>query len=153
MHLLFLLVTVAQAAEPPFCSQDLSDYPPPLAGGFAPKHMRERAVQPGLLRLQEDMCRCLPGLPRNWPSLVKAYLHVDPNGGEMNIEYIIRPQGSRRVSRMYKCMGEPTLTFEPMEYKSDIVYPDGREEVFPAYPVVVDLEDVRARKVRSQRRK
>lgn len=33
MHLLFLIMTLAQAAKPPFCTQDLSAYPLPMAGG------------------------------------------------------------------------------------------------------------------------
>ena len=111
MHLMLLFVTLARAAELPFCTQDLSDHPLPFSSGrhIEPDHLRERALRPGLMRLREDLCRCLPRWPRNRPALVKAHLHVDPNGGEMRVEYIVKPPWSRPVRQMVKCMGEPTL--------------------------------------------
>ena len=151
MHFILMLATMAHAAELPLCAQDLSNLMMPAGGTFInPEKLQKRALQPGLLRFQEDLCRCLPWWSRRWPASVRANLHIDPNKGEVRVEYIVKRPWSRPIGRMMKCMGEPTLTFEPIPYVSDIVLPDGQRGAFPEYPLVVDLDDERARKERSQ---
>ena len=119
MHLLILFVTLAHAAVPAICAEDLSAYPLAVHVGplQAPKHLVSRALRPGLMKMQEDMCRCLAKFCRNRPSLVKAYLHVDPNGGKTRVEYIVQPPESPPIGRMLECMGEPMLTFEPIHLR------------------------------------
>jgi hypothetical protein len=155
MHLLFLLMTMAGAADPSLCSQDLSDYPLPMMGGplSKPANFREGALRPGLLRLQDDLCRCVPRRSSKWPDIVIADLWVQPNKGTIRIEYTVKEQQSRQIDRMLECMGEPKVSVEPMPFQTDIIYTDGRAPVFPRYPVRVELADDRVRQRRSQRKK
>jgi hypothetical protein len=153
MHFILLLATMAHAAEPPFCAQDLSKLAMPAGGTFInPEILQKRALRPGLLRFQEDLCGCLPWWSRSWPASVRASLHIDPNKGKVRVEYIVKRPWSRSIRRMMKCMGEPMLTFEPIPYVSDIVLPSGQRGAFPHYPLLVELDDERARKARSQAR-
>ena len=156
MHVLFMLLTMARAAEPPpFCSQDLSTFPLSLNGkdAWLPKNFKEGALRPGLMRVRDDMCRCLPRLLRHRPDMVKAALYIQPNKGKIRIEYTIEPPWSPQESRMLDCMGEPIMTVEAMPYKSDMVFADGREETFPRYPIWVELDNEPRRKARSERKK
>ena len=143
MHLLFLIMTLAQAAKSPLCTHDFSDYPlSPVGGPLSnPANFREGAVRPGLLRFQDDMCRCLPRRSSKWPDVVIAHLWVEPNKGKIRIEYMVKEQPSRQTERMLECMGEPTLTVEPMPYQTDIILPDGRKPIFPRYPIWLYLKD------------
>ena len=143
MHLLFLIMTLAQAAKLPFCTQDLSGYPLPWTGGplSKPANFREGAVRPGLQRLQDDVCRCLPRRSSKWPDIVMAHLWVEPNKGTIRIEYIVKEQSSRQIERMLECMGDPKFTVEPMPYQTDIIHPDGRKAVFPRYPIWLYLKE------------
>ena len=135
-------MTLAQAAKLPFCTQDLSAYPLPQTGGplSNPANFREGAVRPGLQRLQDDVCRCLPRRSSKWPDLGIAHLCVEPNKGSIRIEYLVKEQSSRQIERMLECMGEPKLSVEPMPYQTDIIYPDGRKPVFPRYPIWLYLK-------------
>ena len=154
MHLILLFMTWAHAAKDSFCAEDFSAYPLRAGGTFInSEQYLERAVRPGLLRVQDDLCRCMPRAVRNRPALVKANLHADPNAGEMRVEYIVDSPWSRPVRRMMKCMGEPMLRFEPIHYVSDIIYTDGREEVFPHYPVRIELNNNPVRKGLFSRKK
>jgi hypothetical protein len=151
MHFILLLATLAHGAEPPLCAQDLSNLVLPAGGTFIdPEQLQKRALRPGLMRFQEDLCHCLPWWSRSRPASVKAHLHIDPNSGKMRVEYIVKRPWSRPIRRMMKCMGEPTLTFEPIPYVSDIVLPGGQRGTFPHYPLVVELDEERARKARLQ---
>ena len=60
---------------------------------------------------------------------------MKPNLGQIRIEYAVKEDKTPQLDRMLACMGEPRLTVDPMPYRSDIVYADGREEVFPRYPI------------------
>jgi len=153
MHLLFLTMALAQAARSPVCSLDFLDYPLPSTAGSAwmPRDFLEGAVRPGLRRLQEDVCRCLPRRPSRWPDVVMAALWVEPNKGKIRIEYTVEQEKTPQIDRMLQCMGEPKFSVEPMPYKTDIVYPDGREEVFPRYPVLLYLNDEPRSEERSSR--
>jgi hypothetical protein len=137
MSLLLLIMTLAHAAKPPICKQDLSDYPLPgrEKAYWMPKNFLEGAVRPSLLRLQEDACRCLPRRSSRWPHVIVGDVWTQPNQGKIRIEYTIKEDATPQLERMLECMGEPILVVDPMPYKSDIVYPDGREEVFPRFPL------------------
>ena len=155
MHVLLMLLTMARAATPPpFCVEDLSTFPLSLNGkdAWLPKNFKEGALRPGLMRFRDDMCRCLPRLLRHRPDLVKASLHVQPNKGAIRIEYTIDPPWSRQESRMLDCMGKPMMTVESMPYKSDMIFPDGEEEVFPSYPIWAELDNEPHSKRRLQRK-
>jgi hypothetical protein len=143
MHVLFLIMTLAQAAKPPVCTQDFSVYPLPIQVGSLskPAHFGEGAVRPGLLRVQDDVCHCVPRRSSKWPALVKAHLWVEPNQGKIRIEYIIDEEGTPSIDRMLECMGEPKFSVEPMPYQTDIIHPDGRKPVFPRYPVWLYLKE------------
>jgi len=147
MFLLFM--TLAHAADPRFCAQDLSGVPLSLREGplMPQAHLMDRALRPGLTRFQQDVCRCLPKR-RHRPAVVEAQLHVNPNRGETTVKYRLARPWSPAMSRMVACLGEPTVTFEPFRYVSDMITEDGRKEVF-RYPLKVEFEGVRARKVRS----
>jgi hypothetical protein len=155
MHLLFLLMTIAGAAEPSFCSQDLLDYPLPMMPGVLskPANFGEGALRPGLLRLQDDLCRCVPRRSSKWPDIVIAHLWLQPNKGKIRIEYMVKEEQSRQIDRMLECMGEPKFSVEPMPYQSDIIYSDGRKPVFPRYPVWVELKTHAESEGRSQHKK
>jgi len=58
--------------------------------------------------------------------------------GEVTLEYRVEPPWTRPMERMVVCLGEPTLTVEPMPYVTDIFTKDGREEVL-GYPIIFDL--------------
>jgi hypothetical protein len=133
MHVLFLIMTLAHAAKPPVCTQDFLAYPLPIQVGSLskPANFGERAVRPGLLRVQDDVCGCVPRRSSKWPALVKANLWVEPNQGKIRIEYIIDEERTRSIDRMLECMGEPKFSVEPMPYQTDIIYPDGRKAVLP----------------------
>ena len=143
MSLLFLITTLAQAATSPLCTQDFLHRPLPVASRLLskPANFSEGAIRPGLLRVQEDLCRCLPRRSSKWPALVKSNLWVQPNLGKMRIEYIIDEERTKPIARMLECMGEPKFDIEPMPYKSDIIRPDGSEPVFPRYPIWMHLTD------------
>ena len=70
-----------------------------------------------------------------------ASIWVKPNVGQIRIEYAVNEERTPQLDKMLACMGEPQLTVERMPYRSDIVYADGREEVFPRYPVLLYLTD------------
>ncbi len=155
MHLLVLFGTLFHAAEPPICSVDLSETSlnvreSPLRG---PRDLASRAIRPGLLKTQEDTCRCLPNLRRNRPSRVKAMLHIEPNEGTMRMKYTVEPVGTPPIGRMLECLGEPELTFEPMHYVSDMIYSDGSRASVIRYPVLLELDNERPRKASAQRKK
>ena len=142
MSLWVLLVSMAHGASPSFCSDDLADFPIPLQGkeAWLPKNFREGGLRPGLLRVQKDLCRCVPRRRHHWPDVVIADVYVTPNQGQVRIEYGLKEPRTTRQGRMLTCMGQPQLTVAPMPYKSDMVYPDGREEVLPRYPIWVELD-------------
>jgi len=130
----------------PFCAQDLSDLRLPTTGGplVPPEGLVERGLRPGLMHVQQDVCRCLPRRRRHQPSVIRVQLHIKPNAGEVRVEYRIDPPWSRTMSRMVECLGEPTLTVEPMRYVTDMVTEDAQEEVL-GYPLIVELGEGRAR--------
>ena len=70
-----------------------------------PVNFAEGAVRPGLLRVQDDVCRCVPRRSRQWPALVKAHLWIEPNQGKIRIEYIIDEERTQSIDRMLQCMG------------------------------------------------
>jgi hypothetical protein len=151
MHFLLLFASLTHAAEPSFCARDLSGLELRAGGTFIdPEQLRLRALRPGLMRFQEDLCRCVPWWSRRWPASVRANLHIDPNKGKVRVKYIVERPWSQPIHRMMKCMGEPMLTFEPIPYVSDIVLPDGQRGGFPHYPLLVDLDDERGSKQRKK---
>ena len=154
MHLLFLFMTMAGAAKPPFCKQDLAAFPLPMMPGTLskPANFGEGALRPGLLRLRDDLCRCVPRRSSKWPDIVIAHLWVQPNKGKIRIEYMVKEQQSQQIDRMLDCMGEPKFSVEPMPYKSDIILPDGQKPIFPRYPVWVYLKEHSEPEGRSQRK-
>jgi len=139
-----LLASPTATAKPhPICKNDLSKVPLNLRGRLMrPAHLEERALRPGVLHVQAEVCRCLPSRPRHQPDAVKAKLHIAPNKGEITVEYIIQsPEpDSRRMERMTDCLGHPTMAIEPIPYRSDMRDENGPiEEVF-VYPVLLNLE-------------
>ena len=124
----------------PICDQDFSDFRfPSLRGPFVPPEgLEERGLRPSLQYVQQEVCRCLPKRHRHQPSEIRVELHIRPNAGEVTLEYRVEPPWTRPMERMVGCLGEPTLTVEPMPYVTDIVTEDGREEVL-GYPILFDL--------------
>lgn len=131
----------------PFCAQDLSDLRLPTTGGplVPPEGLVERGLRPGLMHAQQEVCRCLPRRPGQQPSVIRVQLHIKPNAGEVRVEYRIDPPWSRTMSRMVECLGEPTLTVEPMRYVSDIITQDAQVEEVLGYPLIVELGEKIAR--------
>ena len=144
MHLLLLTLGLAQAAMPPICDADLTEVDlPGRDRSWLPGNFMEGGIRPSLLRVQEDVCRCTPRRKGQWPEVVRASVWVKPNIGEIRIEYAVNEERTPRMDKMLACLGVPVLTVAPMPYKSDMVYPDGREEVFPRYPIWLHLTDTR----------
>ena len=144
MPLIWLILGLAQATKPSICRADLTEVG--LPGGdrsWLPDDFLEGGIRPSLLRVQEDVCRCTPRRKGQWPEVVRASVWVKPNIGKIRIEYAVSEERTPRMDKMLACMGMPTLTVAPMPYKSDIVYPAGREEVFPRYPIWLHLTDTR----------
>ncbi len=142
MPLLLLIMTLAWAAKPSICFEELSDHPLSSKGRsyWLPTNFLEGAVRPGLLRFQDDLCRCLPKRPSQWPNRVMGYLWVQPNKGRIRIQYVVNDEKSSKIDQMLGCMGEPKFSVKPMPYKSDMIFTDGREAVFPRYPILVVLK-------------
>ena len=143
MPLIWLILGLAQAAKPSICSADLTEVV--LPGGdrsWIPDNFLEGSIRPSLLRIQDDACRCIPRRARQRPEVVAASIWVKPNVGQIRIEYAVNEERTPQLDKMLACMGEPQLTVEPMPYRSDIVYADGREEVFPRYPVLLYMTEV-----------
>jgi len=107
---------------------------------WLPENFLEGGIRPSLLRVQRDACRCAPRRASKRPEFVEASVWVKPNLGHIRIEYAVKEEKTPQIDKMLACMGEPRLTVEPMPYRSDMVYPDGREEVFPRYPVLLKLK-------------
>ncbi len=147
-------MSVVHAGVPAICRGDLSDTPFPVREGSwsHPKQWVDRALRPGLLRAQEDICRCVPRRRRLQPAEVSAQLRIDPNAGQMTVRYSIEPPLNPQVSQMLACMGQPKVTFEPIAYNSDIVYTDGREEVI-RYPLRLVLKEEGDPSERAKRQK
>ena len=142
MPLIWLILGLAQAAKPSICSADLTEVG--LPGGdrsWIPDNFLEGSIRPSLLRIQDDACRCIPRRSRQRPEVVAASIWVKPNVGQIRIEYAVNEERTPQLDKMLACMGEPQLTVEPTPYRSDIVYADGREEVFPRYPVLLYMTD------------
>lgn len=125
-----------------FCKQDLSAIRLPFHGGGFPaaRSLKEHAVRPGLLHVQQELCRCLPRRKRRLPAEVDALLHIQPNAGVVTIHYTVAPSQNRGVGRMMACLGQPTLTVQPIRYVSDIVTKDGKREVL-RYPLKVSFAE------------
>jgi len=111
--------------------------------------LAERALRPGLMKVQEDTCRCLPKRRKNRPARVRANLHIEPNEGRMRLAYTVEPVGTPPIGRMLECLGEPELAFEPMRYVSDMVYSDGSRASVIRYPVLLTMDNEPPRKRRA----
>ncbi|HCH61303.1 MAG TPA: hypothetical protein DFR83_00765 [Deltaproteobacteria bacterium] len=134
----------AHARPPHICAADLSTLPlEPMGLIEPPVRLEEHAVRPGLLRAQADICRCTPRRPRHRPSAVLARLHISPSAGTVRVAYTFdAPDGSPRAAeRMRRCLGMPTLTVEPLPYRSDMLV-DGEpiDEVL-VYPLKLVLTE------------
>ena len=153
MFAILLMVTVSQAAKLSFCEQEITKSPFQSRGdAMKPSQAQmDRALMPGFLRFQEDVCRCLPRR-RHRPASVRAVLHIDPNKGETTVKYTIPGPTSRAVSRMVACLGEPTVTFEAYRYVSDMLNADGeRIGQILRYPLLLELEGPKDKKAESKR--
>lgn len=143
MSLLWLFITIAQAAKPAVCSADISRHSFEHRQNrlWLPEGFYERAIRPSMLRLQHDACRCLPRRRSRRPKVAVGHVHVEPNAGRVVISYSLRGEDTPRLERMLRCMGAPSFTVEAMPYTSDIIYPDGRKEVLPPFPLWLHLFD------------
>jgi len=143
MNLLATLAAIVQPGPVPFCDQDPSEarFPMHLSAHISRKRLIDDVLQPSLDRAQNDICQCLPRWRRQWPTSVRAHLHIAPNEGTVRIEYRIENPTPPPIRRMLACMAEPTLTFEPIPYVSDIILPDGSRGQFPVYPFLFVLSE------------
>ena len=143
MTLIFLFLGSALAAKPSICKTDWAkDIEPSSAGTFINREkVWERALHPGLMRVQVDLCRCLPRLERNRPEQLRADLHIEPNKGTMRVAYEVEAPHSAPIRRMRSCMGKPELAFEPIPYVSDMILPNGERGKFPHFPIIVHLNE------------
>ena len=127
--------------EAPLCEQDLTERRVPNVSGVLvpPKGMVERGLRPSLIHVQREVCRCLPRRVRNQPEQVLARLQIQPNAGKIQVKYQTETPWTRPVSRMMECLGEPSLSVEPMHYVSDMITQEGREEEVLGYAILVEL--------------
>ena len=98
-------------------------------------------IWPGILHVHQEVCRCLPRRKRHQPPIIRADLNISPNKGEVHVTYRIDGPQSRPTQRMMACLGEPTLSVEPMAYVSDMITQDGRAEEILVYPIKMVLDD------------
>ena len=143
---LLLFVATSLSAKPDFCREDVSavDFDWQGRWGSPSEDDALRALRPSLVRFQDDVCRCTPRR-RDWPEMIKARLLVAPNEGEVMVTYHLTPPVSEAGLAMLACLGEPTVSFEPFPFTTDMITEDGRITTFN-YTIVADLEDARARK-------
>ena len=145
MYLLLLVTNLVCAAKPAFCRAGSANDVFPLREGegqayWLPVNFREGALRPGVQRLLIDLCRCLPRRQAKWPASLTGTLWIQPTKGSIRIAYVVSHKDARSVQRIQQCLGESHMKVEPMSYRSDMVFTDGREEAFPPYPVVVHLK-------------
>ena len=131
-------------AENPLCEQDLSQVRlPPLIGLLVPPEGVEvRALRPGVMHVQQEVCRCIPRWRRHQPKHIVVQLHIQPNWGKVTVESTVETPWTRPQQRMMACLGKPTFTVDPMPYRSDIITPDGPREEGLGYNILVVLDDV-----------
>ena len=145
MHLL-LLAAASFAAKPDFCREDVSEVAlnwQERWGSPSEEHAL-RALRPSLARFQADVCRCVPRR-RHWPEMITARLRVAPSEGAVMVTYHLTPPVSDAGLAMLACLGEPTVSFEPFPFTSDMITADGRVSTFTS-TLLADLEDARTRK-------
>ena len=133
----------ADRSKNPICASDVSKLPIQVRGLLMaePDNLVERAIRPGLRHVQQATCRCLPRRSKRQPSEVRAVLHIAPNAGTMTVKYAIGPEEHRFVERTRACLGEPVVAFEPVDYVSDMVTPEGRVEEIIRYPLLFQLRE------------
>lgn len=138
--LLVLLASSALAARPDFCRADLESLSIPWREGVGTPSQEEamRALRPSLLRIQEDICRCIRK-PQHWPEAVQAEVEVTPPMGIAVVRYRVAAELGAAGEELHACMGQPTVTFEAFAYRSDALTGDDRETRF-RYPFKVELE-------------
>lgn len=143
--------TEASASEPgtrlfrashPICRSDLSDVPLPEEGRLlsGPRDLDRHAIRPGILKVQDDICRCMPR-SRHQPARVRAELRIHPNEGRVDIHYMLDGPLSPPQKRMRSCLGSPTMDVTPMPYRSDMVTEDGPVDEVLKYPVHMILDE------------
>ena len=138
--LLLLMASSALAARPDFCRADLESLSIPWREGVGTPSREEamRALRPSLLRIQEDICRCIRK-PQHWPEAVQAEVEVTPPMGIAVVRYRVAAELGAAGEELHACMGQPTVTFEAFAYRSDALTGDDRETRF-RYPFKVELE-------------
>jgi hypothetical protein len=72
---------------------------------------------------------------------IRAELRIDPNQGKTRVKYDIGSGQSRHLNRMKACLGEPTLTFDAIDYVSDMITEDGPVEEVIEYPLLFTLRE------------
>ena len=127
----------------PICQVDFTEFsfPPERGPLVPPEGWEDRGLRPGLLFVQDALCRCLPNRRRHQPDAVRVALQIRPNAGQITMEYGVEQPWSRPVERMMACLGEPTLTVQPMPYVTDIVTPGGPKEEVLTYPLLFELAE------------
>ena len=141
---LLLASQLAIARRHPICDSDLSTVSLNIHGRLMrPVGLEERALRPGLLHVQADVCRCLPRRRRLHPDAIMARLHIAPNKGEVQVEYILQSIGphTHPQERMTPCLGHPTLQVEPMPYRSDMLDENGTRNEVLVYPILFKLTE------------
>jgi hypothetical protein len=133
--------TLYHRAEAPLCEQDLTEIRIPNLSGMLlpPEGMIEHGLRPSLLHIQREICRCLPQRPKHQPSHILARLSIQPNAGQIGVKYKTETPWTRPVNRMMDCLGEPTLSVQPMRYTSDMITSEGRVEEVLGYFIMVEL--------------
>lgn len=144
LALTLLLTSIgADAGTHPICAVDLSTVQ--LSVGQAlflpPQQLEERALRPGLLYVQSEVCRCLPRRKRHQPDVVRAWLRIALGKGELTVEYGLEAaeEHHRSAQRMVACLGEPTLHMVPLQYRSDIRTAEGSGGEIMVYPLKLVL--------------
>ena len=134
------------AAKHPICAQDLSAValPDQFSGLSGPAGLEGSAIRPGMLRVQQDLCRCLPR-KRHQPAMLRAELHIRPNEGQVDIRYLMDTSLTKPQKRMRSCLGGPTLQVTPMPYKTDMVTADGPVDEVLKYPIHMILDEEAAK--------
>ena len=143
-HLPLLLSVAVFAAPPgrharkhPVCGSEPSEVEfRDLNGRMGvPRGLADVVLRPGLVRLQEDLCACLPRRRSRQPVAATAELRIRPNQGRVSVAWAVDAPLSKARLRLQRCLGAPAWEVAPLTHKSDMVVEGQPVEETIRYPL------------------
>lgn len=100
-----------------------------------PRGLADVVLRPGLLRLQEDLCACLPRRRSLHPVSATAELRIQPNPGRVWVAWAVDAPLDKARLRLQRCLGAPAWEVEPLPHKTDMVVEGEPVEETIRYPL------------------